>query len=335
MRTFLKAFIVSFLAFFVAFYLGTRVSLVHNSKISGDMDIGFAENIHKPNRLLTKFESQPSEPEEFSSLEEAFEKSQRLNFIILGMEDVRTDTIVLGSLCQRTKTVDLIAIPRDTYIHRKGYDEGGKRRINSVYQDHGISGVKQTISYIMAGIPIHYYVIIDYEGVEKLVDLVGGVEVDVPFHMKYRDSSSDPPLDIDIKEGRQLLKGKEALDFIRYRKGNNRMGYPDGDLGRIKAQQAFLKAFASKAMDNLVPIISKGLKYIETDLRLMEALTYGRNMIGASSEDIRFRLLPGKPDLREVDKRIYSYYIYNDRETKAMLEEIYNVRGQGINKAVD
>lgn len=327
MRTFLKVFIVSLLFFFAAFYIGANIYIQENTeKLEGNIGIGFAENINVPETILTRLEVKPKEAEEFTSIGEAFEKSNRLNFLILGMEDTRSDTMILASLCQDSKKFDLIAIPRDTYVHRKGYNNGEKRKINSVYFDHGIDGVKSTVSYILPEIPIHHYLMVDYEAVEKIVDLVGGVEIDVPFHMKYRDPTSKPPLDIDIKAGNQILDGKQSLDFIRYRKGNNRMGYIDGDLGRIKSQQDFLKAFASKAMDSAVTVISKGLKYVNTDVKFLDALSYGRNLIGISGEDIEFRLLPGKSDFREVNRRIYSYYISNDREIKSMLEEIYNVK---------
>lgn len=327
MKTFLKVFIASFLFFFAAFYIGANVYIQQNNeKLEGNIGIGFAENINVPETIISRLEVAPKEPEEFSSLEEAFLNSNRINFLILGMEDTRSDTIILASFCQDSKRFDLIAIPRDTYVHRKGYNDGEKRKLNSVYFDHGVDGVKKTVAYVLPDIPIHHHVMIDYDAVENIVDLIGGVEIDVPFHMKYKDPSSKPPLDIDIQAGNQILDGKQSLDFIRYRKGNNRIGYRDGDLGRIKAQQQFLKAFASKAMDNAVTVITRGLKYVDTDVRFLDALSYGRNVIGISGEDIEFRLLPGKPDFREVNRRIYSYYIYNDREIKSMLEEIYNVK---------
>ncbi len=327
MKTFVKVFVVSLLFFFVAFYIGAEVNIGNNrDRIDGDIGVGFAENISIPETILAKLAVETKEADKYSSLEEAFEKSNRLNFIILGMEDIRSDTIMLASFCPDSKNMDVIAIPRDTYVHRKGYNDGEKRKINSVYYDHGIDGVKQTVSYILPDIPIHHYVMMDYSGVEAVIDLIDGVEIEVPFHMDYSDPTSDPPLNIDIKEGRQILDGKQSLDFIRYRKGNNRMGYVDGDLGRISSQQLFMKAFASKAKDNIIPIITRGLKYVKTDIGMMDALSYGRNAIGISEEDINFVTLPGKDDLRAINKRIYSYYIFNEREIKNMLEEIYNVQ---------
>ena len=166
MKTFLKVFIVSIFFFIVAFYIGAQVSIENTrAEAGGNIDIGFAENINIPKTILTKLEVEPKEPEEFSSIEEAYEKSNRINFLILGMEDVRSDTIMVASFCQDSKKIDLISIPRDTYVHRKGYDAGDKRKINSVYYDHGIDGVRQTVSYILPNIPIHNYIMIDRKSV--------------------------------------------------------------------------------------------------------------------------------------------------------------------------
>lgn len=327
MKTFFKIFIVSFLFFVIAFSIGSQSYLKENDiKLENNIGFGFYENIDIEKKILSKLETKPKEPQVFSSLEEALEKSSRVNFLILGMEDVRSDTILLASFCPDTKKIDVLSIPRDTYIHRKGFDRGEDRKINAVYKDHGVEGVKKTVSHILEGIPIHHHIILDYEGVEKIVDIVGGVEVEVPFHMRYRDPTAKPPLNINIPPGKQTLDGKKALEFIRYRKGTNGGGYRDGDLGRINAQQKFLKSFAAKASGNMLSVIMEGFKHIRTDINLFEGLKYGRNALGISVDDINFVTLPGDGDLRKIDKRILSYFIYNPKESKSLLEQLYNVK---------
>jgi LCP family protein required for cell wall assembly len=329
MKTFIKVFIVSFLCFFIAIFLGIVTSLkANNMDISGNIGIGYAEKEQLSKVLLTKLETQPKEEKSYSSFQEALKHSPRVNVLVLGMEDVRTDTILLASFHRDAKKIDIISIPRDTYIHRKGYNGGDQRKINSVYYSHGVKGVMQTVSYILEDIPIHHYAMIDYDGVISIVDLVGGVEVDVPFHMKYDDPTAKPPLNIDIKKGRQTLDGKRALDFIRWRKNNNNDGYVDGDIGRIKAQQQLLQSLSSKISDNLLSVITKGYNYVETDMGLFDIISYGRNAIGMDKSNIKFHLLPGESDLRPINRRVYSYYVYNQKEIKSLLEEIYNVRSQ-------
>lgn len=327
MKTFTKVFIVSFLLFFIAVYAGSATYLrKENLDVGENLGFGFYEKEDLTKVLINKLETKPKEEKIYKSLEEAYLDGSRVNVLILGMEDVRTDTILLASFNKDSKKVDVISIPRDTYVHRKGYNGGDQRKINSVYYSHGIEGVKKTVSFILEDVPIHHYVLADYVGVEKLVDTVGGVEVDVPFDMKYSDPTANPPLNINIKKGLQTLDGKNALDFIRWRKGNNKTGYIDGDIGRIKAQQQFLGSFLNRAMGNILPVITKGIKYVDTDISLIESLSYGRSAIGIEKDNIKFLTLPGKSDIRPINKKIYSYYVHNQKEVVDLLEKIYNVR---------
>lgn len=325
MKTFWKVFIVSFIFFFIAIFSGSYFYLRTNENqiYSG---IGYVKSQegkikdgdkHKPERIKT-----------YTSLSEAFKDSNRINILLLGMEDVRTDTLIFASFEPTEKKVDIISIPRDTYIHRKGYDGGEQRKINAIYGDHGVKGVEKAVSYILEDVPIHHYIMVDYKGVENIIDFVGGVEVVVPFHMKYYDPTSKPPLKIDIKEGKQTLNGKKSLEFLRYRKGNNKKeGYVDGDLGRIKAQQQFLKSFINKTLSYRLPIvIKKSYDYVKTDIKLMEGLTYGTNAIGIKDEDFCFMTLPGEGEFKKINGKLLSFFTYDALETKKLLEKIYNVK---------
>lgn len=329
MKTFTKVFIVSFFFFFIAFFTGSVAYLKDNNMdVVEHFGFGHYEKEDIAKTLINKLETSPKEEKVYSSLEDAIISSPRINFLILGMEDVRSDSILLASFNKESKKLDVISIPRDTYVHRKGFDSGEERKINSVYNKHGADGVMKTVAYILDEIPIHHYVMLDYKGVENIVDMVGGVEVNVPFDMVYNDPYAKPPLNIDIKKGIQTLDGEKALDFIRWRKGNKKIGYIDGDIGRIKAQQALLTSLASKAKENILPIITKGYKYVETNIGLMDVLSYGRNAIGIENEDISFVTLPGKSDLRPIGKKVYSYYVHNQKEVRSLVEEIYNVKKQ-------
>lgn len=330
MKVFSKVFIVSFICFFLAIFIGSYSYVKEKDKELGtDIGSGFYEKIDIGKTIIKKLETQPKEPEIYSSLKEAIEKSERINFIIMGMEDVRTDTVIFASFCPNTKKVSLMNIPRDTYIHRKGYDTAEQRKINSVFGDHGILGVKKTVSYILEDVPIHHYVMLDYKGVEKIVDEIGGVEVDVPFNMKYKDPLATPPLNINISPGKQVLDGKTSLGFLRYRKeNNNKGGYKDGDLGRIKAQQEFIQSFIGKASDNALTVIRKGFSHVKTDVSLLDLLSYGKKALGMNKEDFEMITLPGNPEFKKVGKKVLSYYTYNKSETTKILEKIYNVKKQ-------
>lgn len=333
MKTFAKAFIVSFIGFSLAVIIGSYSYIKEkNIKLESNANNSVYEKVDLNKYIIKKIEAKPKEIEYYSNLAEAIEKSKRINFLILGMEDVRADTIIFASFCPDTKKVSLMNIPRDTYIHRKGYNGPTQRKINSVYGAHGVLGVRKTVSYILESVPIHHHIILDYTGVEKIVNEIGGVEVEVPFDMKYKDPTANPPLHINIPSGKQILDGKKSLEFLRYRKeNNNRGGYADGDLGRIKAQQGFLTSFIGKASENILTVVTKGFGYVKTDINLMDSLSYGRKAIGMTKEDFELSTLPGEAEFRKINKKILSYFIHSNKETKKAIEKIYNVKDPNEN----
>lgn len=320
-----KVFLFSLSLFLFAMAIGGYTYLrVNNIELENNIGGGFYENFDIDKKKLNKIETK-KEQVVYDDLKQAIANSNRVNFLILGMEDVRTDTIIFASFCPDTKSLNLINIPRDTYIYRDGYNRADQRKINSVYGSKGVDGLKVEVSKIF-NVPIDYYVSLDYKAVENIVDNLGGIEVNVPIKMEYRDPTSKPPLLIDIPAGMQKLDGEKSLQFLRYRKGINNEGYIDGDIGRIKAQQEFLKSFIGKASDNKTQLIKEGLKYIKTDISLLKAISYSKNAMGMDSEDFKVNILPGKAEFRKVNKELLSYYIYNQDELNELLKEIYNVK---------
>ena len=99
----------------------------------------------------------------------------------------------------------------------------------------------------LTGIIPDFYVVVQWEAVGELVEAIGGVEFDVPFDMDYDDPAQD--LHIHLKAGQQTLSGEDAMGLIRWRHNNDySVQYPNGDLGRVQTQQAFLKAVAAECL---------------------------------------------------------------------------------------
>lgn len=250
-------------------------------------------------------------------------KDERINVLLLGLEHERSDTIMVASYNTKTKTADIISIPRDTYIERDGFVNSGNNKINSVYTVKGIEGLEDTILSI-TGLEIDKYVTIDYDGVRAAVDAVGGVEVDVPFHMRYTDPYSDPPLDINIPAGKQTIYGDNAMEFLRFRKTNyaGYSGYAEGDLGRIEAQQGFVKSAIKKALSFRLPkVVSEVYPYVDTDFSLTEATSMAVGSVGLSTENINFHVLPGTTQTRNG----LSFYIMDAQATKDLVYGILNI----------
>lgn len=249
---------------------------------------------------------------------QAFSDAKRVNMLVVGVNDGLTDTIMLVSWDMSANNVDVISVPRDTYYERPGYDSPGQKKINAAYSsDEGIVATAKAVSDVLMGIPINYYAIIDYDAVEAIVDGVGGVPMDIPKAMKYDDPYDDPPLHINIPAGQQTLDGEHAIQFLRFRKG-----YANGDIGRVEAQQEFVKSLFKQCIDNgLVDSAKLITSNVKSDVTLGAASKYALKAMGLSGDSITTYMIPG--DGEYIGST--SYYLYDEEKTKLMLEEIYRV----------
>ncbi|MDF2521431.1 MAG: LytR3 [Clostridia bacterium] len=159
-----------------------------------------------------------------------------INTLLMGVDEGRSDTIIVVRYNKNTHQIAMISIPRDTRVDIPGY---GYEKVNAAIGKKGGAALAMKTVGNLLDIPIHHYVKVDFRGVEKIVDILGGVKIDVPPGMDYEDPAQN--LYIHLKPGVQVLNGKDSLKFLRFRSG-----YVDQDLGRIKAQQKFINAFIDK-----------------------------------------------------------------------------------------
>jgi anionic cell wall polymer biosynthesis LytR-Cps2A-Psr (LCP) family protein len=125
-----------------------------------------------------------------------------------------------------------------------------------------------------------YYILIDFKAFVRMVDAVGGVEINVPYDMVYNDPYQN--LAINIPKGNQTLLGEEALHFARYRMGNDR-SKTITDYQRIENQQAVIHAMLGKLLRpaNIIRIpefISIFNENIHTDIKLHEMVWFGEQL---------------------------------------------------------
>lgn len=258
---------------------------------------------------------------EKSELEQLLELSDRVNFVVFGHDGGRADTIMFASFDPENQYVDVVNIPRDTYWEVEGYTtRADHKKINAVYGfgsgNGGAQGLKQQIANMLK-VPVHYYVKFDYTGASKVVDTLGGVEITVPFDMDYDDPFASPPLHIKLDAGYQTLDGKNAVDYLRWRKNNDDVASA-GDLPRITRMQEFIKVAMKKSMSLKLPsVIMKAIDYIETDIAINTAIAYADDAIGMANSNISTYRLPGEaprlsyyflPDLEAMEELIIDIY---------------------------
>lgn len=305
MESFLRTFLVSFIVFVLLCTPGLAIFgevADANPWAEGDNSVVLEEQLE-------------TIVDEESPFFQAFENKKRVNVLLLGVNANLTDTIMLASFDTEAKHVDLISIPRDTYYHRKGYNGDGENKINAAYRGNPVNTAK-AVSEILLGMPINYYAVIKYKGVENIVDAMGGVPMDIKFNMKYSDPYDTPPLVIDIPKGSQVLDGKHAVQFLRYRKG-----YTEGDIGRVKAHQEFMKSAFKQCLGFNLPKIAKTVfNNVESDITVGTAVSLATKATGISAGDIETYLMPGTP-LPDAP-----YFVIPDAKGIAeMINEIYSI----------
>lgn len=230
-------------------------------------------------------------------------KDDTYNILLCGVDESHenADTIVLASFDTKAKTLRLLSIPRDTMSN----EERPIQKINASYSVDYEGNIEQTIREVekVTALPIDRYAITTFEGFEEAIDAIGGVEMYVPMDLEYSDPYQD--LEINLKEGDQILDGKHALQFVRFRSG-----YATGDIGRIGAQQLFFAALADTFLDKSivtkVPSLAKVVsENMETDLTISEMIWFFKQAQGMSKDSIEMFILPGTPDYYDG----LSYYI--------------------------
>lgn len=199
----------------------------------------------------------------------------------------RSDTLMVLNLSK--DSASLLTIPRDTmvYINRHGYD-----KINAAYAYGGAKLARKTVEDFL-GIDIDYYVTINKARFAEVIDAMDGVDIYVERDMHYEDPWDDNGgLYIDLKQGIHHLDGQTAIEFVRYRDS-------EGDAGRVRRQQAFMRACADKLSTpsmiiKLPELLGVAVKAIDTDLSSGEMLAAAGSLKSAESNgNVKTGVVPG------------------------------------------
>lgn len=321
MKTFLRVFSIAFVCFVLLF---TSAVWAFNN---------FMKDNH-PNanipvvRDLDDSSFEDLENGEVDELKRLVRNSKRVNMIVLGLDETRSDTMILVSYDPDSKKADMISIPRDTYYPRAGFNSPAKKKINSVYGDHGARGVKSVASDLFFNIPVDYYITLNYRGVASIVDSIDGVPVYIPEKMDYTDRWDNPPLRIYFESGHHVLNGEDAVKFLRYRQPNPGSGAMDrrSDLGRIQAQQQFIQEAIKRALTigNIPSLATNAFRFVRTDIELHEMTRLATSVVGIDTDNISMHTLPGTASYQGG----VSYFFHDAIETRELLIKIYSGKAE-------
>lgn len=207
--------------------------------------------------------------------------------LLLGIEDYasggkngRTDVIMIATFNPEDKSAKLVSIPRDTLVEI--YPDGKLGKINSAHVFGGKEATIKTVEKFLE-IPIDYFASVDFDGFVNIIDILGGVEVNVPFD--FTQHSVDNKV-YHFHKGKMELNGDAALQFVRMRHQD-----PAGDLGRNVRQQEVIKGIVDKItslgtitkLDDLAEEIGKN---VETNFKITQGPKLFSQLSGFSTSNI-------------------------------------------------
>ena len=227
--------------------------------------------------------------------DELLTAKDKATIMIMGVDersdDVgRSDTLMVATIDPQKNEASLLSIPRDTRvaIPKNGYD-----KINAAYAYGGEKLTQRTVEDFL-GIRMDHYVIINTHAFQKIIDAIGGIDIDVEKRMYYEDPwDDDGGLVIDLRPGRQHMDGKTAVTYVRYRD-------EEGDIGRVKRQQKFMRACVDAVttptiLPRLPSIIASVIDSVKTDLSVRQMLEFIGTLKQAQAKGLRTDMVPGRP----------------------------------------
>ncbi|MBJ6363136.1 LCP family protein [Paenibacillus sp. GCM10012307] len=266
-------------------------------------------------------------------------KVKPVTLLLLGLDSrekgggLNTDVIKVVTLSPKTKTSTIASIPRDTRIEMQGLPS---LKANAYYARYYMEAKKdnkdneQAHSYARRetremfseylGLPINYTIVVNFNALKDIVDALGGIHADVDIDMRWWDTVDGT--DINLKKGPQILDGKQALDFVRYRKSKNSKTRESSDFERNARQTQVISAILDKikSLDGITKageLLEAVGNNVKTDIHPKEIENMMTTYFGMGSSSIESVLLDGK---------WVSPYVYADPESLAALREALKAR---------
>lgn len=260
--------------------------------------------------------------EDITAKEGVMVNEDKMTVMIMGVDrraddTGRSDTLMVATVDPEKKAAAIMSIPRDTRVKIRGH---GYDKINHAYAFGGHNLTKESVEQLL-GTPINYYFLIDTKAFERIIDAIGGIDINVEKRMYYEDPwDDDGGLVIDLRPGQQHMDGKTAIQYVRYRD-------EEGDIGRISRQQKFIKAVIEKIstpsiITKLPTIIKEVNAAIETDMSVTKMISLIGVIKDAKENGLNTAMVPGKPAyISDV-----SYWLPDVVELRKTLAQILDVK---------
>lgn len=264
-----------------------------------------------------------------------------VNFLVLGVdgysdskykqysEDNHTDTMLVAAVDFDENQVDLISIPRDTFTSVPG--STGYYKANAAVNvgggpdaANGAGYLKscETVSRLLGGVPIDYYLALRFDTVVDLVDALGGIDYEVEGWFKEGGRQ--------YAKGMQHLNGQGVLDYLRVRKAS-RTNMPVGDANRVERQKRMLIAIYQKMKEqnliSMIPALLGTLDGVQTNVNASQILALANYaMSSVEQEHIRMHTLSGQ--FRQTEHTPWNFVFPDSEKRIELIRTVYGVTVQ-------
>jgi len=253
-----------------------------------------------------------------------------VNTLLCGVDKdgYRTDVLIFAQMNLIDNTINMVQIPRDTYVAINKVD----KKINSAYGYNGEKQLFKEVEYILKGVNVDKFVLVNIKSFREIIDAIGGVEFDVPANLQYDDPYQD--LHINLSKGMQKLDGKKAEQLVRFRKNNNEvdietlLGISRVDLQREFIYTAIDQILSIKNVVKIPKLVSIATDNITTNFTNSQILQHATSALKIGLDNINIMSLPGE-DLYEHGAW---YFIHDASQTAAMIDEYFSPEREEISK---
>lgn len=226
-------------------------------------------------------------------------KDEPFSVLLMGVETYssggyqgRADTLILATFNPNDKTAKLVSIPRDTRAEIPG--RPNLEKINHAYAYGQEKLMIETVENFL-NVPVDYYVTVNFEGFKNIVDIVGGITVEVPFDFK-QNSDDRVAEKLQFYKGEMHLDGRYALAYARMR-----LEDPRGDIGRNERQRQVISALVDKIIspstllkvDKIADSIAEN---VQTNVKMSQGIDFIRKYSDFGSKNMESLTFEYRPE---------------------------------------
>lgn len=225
-----------------------------------------------------------------------------VNILCIGREGIldgknangRSDSMIIASMNTEDKTLKLVSLMRDSYVSIPGYRDN---KLNAAFSFGGGQLLCETVTRNF-GIELDGYVIVDFKGFKKMIDKIGGVEIELTeAEAQYLNTTNyiSDKKQRNVVPGKQKVTGTQALGYCRVRKRAAING-ENNDHGRTYRQRAVMSQAYSKVKDlsipDMVSLVNELLPYVTTNIKASDLLNYAKVMLQMGVPELQQMRIP-------------------------------------------